>query len=169
MVNDKENIMKSLVVYDSQYGNTQRVAQEIADQLAQSGRAYAIQADEVQAGDLRGINLLVVGSPTRQLSATASIKHWLNILPEDNLKGVRAAAFDTRFTQEKINKNKVLSFFVRIFGYGAETIAAKLAKKGAEVITEPIGFYVADTKGPLLSDELMRAAAWASKLGTRTH
>ncbi len=158
--------MQSLIVYDSQFGNTQKIAQTIADQLAQYGSAHAIHVDEVQAGDMRGINLLVVGSPTQQLSATAPVKGWLNRLPSGSLKGVRAAAFDTRFTQEKIGEIKILSFFVRIFGYGAEPIAKRLAKKGAELITEPEGFYVADTEGPLLADELERAAAWALSLKT---
>lgn len=159
--------MKSLVVYDSKFGNTQKIAQKIADVLARSGSAYAIHVDEVQAGDLRGINLLVVGTPTQQFSATAPVKRWLRILPADNLTGVRAAAFDTRFTPEKISENKVLSFFVRMFGYGAETINNRLVKKGAKVITKPEGFFVADIEGPLLADELARAADWASELGAR--
>jgi flavodoxin len=160
--------MISLVVYDSQYGNTRQIAQAIADQLAESGKAYAIHVDEVQPGDMMGINLLVVGSPTQQLSATASIKGWLNRLPEGLLAGVRAAAFDTRFTQEKIEEVKILSFFVSIFGYGAKPIARRLAKKGAKVIAEPEGFYVADTEGPLLAEELTRAADWASSLKSRS-
>lgn len=160
--------MISLVVYDSQYGNTRQIAQAIADQLAQSGRSSAIHVDEVQPGDRMGINLLVVGSPTQQLSATAPIKGWLNRLPEGSLKGVRAAAFDTRFTQEKIDEVKVLSFFVSIFGYGAKPIARRLVKKGANLIAEPKGFYVADTEGPLLAEELKRAAAWALSLSARS-
>jgi len=158
--------MNSLVVYDSRFGNTQKIAQVIADQLAQFGSAYAIHVDEVQAGDVRGINLLVVGSPTQQLSATAPIKGWLNRLPADSLNGVRAAAFDTRFTQEKIDEIKILSFVVSIFGYGAKPIARRLTKKGANLIAEPEGFYVADTEGPLLADEMERAAAWALRLKT---
>lgn len=154
--------MRSLVVFDSQFGNTQIIAQTIADTLSEAGTAYAMHVDEVQLGDLRGINLLVVGSPTQQLSATAPVKHWLNSLPGGCLKGVRAAAFDTRFTQETIDQINILPFFVRIFGYGAKPIARRLINKGAELITEPEGFYVADTEGPLLENELIRAASWAS-------
>jgi len=160
--------MKSLIVYDSQFGNTKKIALAIAEKLAESGTAHAIHVDEVQHGDMSGINLLVVGSPTQQLSATAPIKRWLNILPADSLNGVRAAAFDTRFPQEKIDEIKVLPFFVRIFGYGAKPIARRLRKKGAELSAEPEGFYVADTEGPLLKDELARAAAWAADIGTRS-
>lgn len=154
--------MKSVVVFDSHYGNTQKIAQAIAETLAGYGTAFAMHVDEAQLGDLRGINLLVVGSPTQQLSATAPVKHWLGSLPRGCLKGVKAAAFDTRYTQEKIDQIKILPFFVRIFGYGAKPIARRLVKKGAELITEPEGFFVVDTEGPLLEDELTRAASWAS-------
>lgn len=158
--------MKSLVIYDSRFGNTQKIAQAIANRLALSGSAYAMHVDEVQPGDLLGINLLVVGSPTQQFSPTASIKRWLNILPPDRLAGVRAAAFDTRFTKEKIEEVKVLPFFVKIFGFGAEPIAKGLEKKGAKLIVEPEGFYVSDTEGPLLAEELDRAGDWAAGLAT---
>jgi flavodoxin len=154
--------MKSLVVYDSEFGNTQIIAQAIADQLAQSGTAFAIHVDEVQLGDLPGINLMVVGSPTQQFTATRPIKRWLKILPEESLSGVRAAAFDTRFTQDKIDEIKILSFLVNLFGYGAQPIANRLVKKGAKLIADPEGFYVSDTEGPLLAGELERAVAWAA-------
>lgn len=155
--------MRSLVVFDSQYGNTQKIAQAIAETLAGFGTAYAIHVDEVQLGDIRGINLLVVGSPTQQLSATAPVKHWLNSLPGGCLTGVRAAAFDTRFTQEMIDQIKVLPIFVRLFGYGAKPIAKRLIHKGADLIAEPEGFFVEDTEGPLLENELARAIDWASR------
>jgi hypothetical protein len=138
----------------------------IADQLNQSGTAYAIHVDEVQAGDLRGINLLVAGCPTQQFSVTVPMKRWLNSLPAASLNGIKAAAFDTRFTQEKIDEIKILSFFVSIFGYAAKPIAKRLSQKGANLITEPEGFYVAEIEGPLLTDEIERAAAWALSLKT---
>ena len=158
--------MKSLVVYDSQYGNTKKVAETIAGVLAQRGSCLAVHVAEVQPGDLAGIDTLVVGSPTQQLSATGGIKSWLDGLPAGSLNGVRGAAFDTRFTQQKIDEIKILAFFVSIFGYGAKPIARRLAKKGAQIIAEPVGFYVADTEGPLLDQELERAGAWAAALET---
>lgn len=156
--------MKFLVIYDSQYGNTQQVARAIAERLAAAGSGYAIKVDDVQAGDLAGVTTLVVGSPTQKFAATPAIKRWLGGLPPASLSGIRAAAFDTRFPQEKIDEIKILAFFVRIFGYAAEPIANRLVKKGAELIAEPEGFYVADTEGPLLERELARAGSWGEDL-----
>ena len=158
--------MKNLVIYDSQYGNTKKVAEAIGSALSNGHDVKIVHVAEVKLEDLDGINILVVGSPTQGLSATEAVKKWLDNLPPGSLAGVKAAAFDTRFTQEKIDEVKILSFFVRVFGYGAKPIAKRLASKGADLILEPAGFYVADTEGPLLEKELERAAAWAMLVGT---
>lgn len=156
--------MSGLVVYDSQYGNTKKVAEAVRRALAEKLSCLSIQIDSLQEDDLEGITLLVVGSPTQGFTATAKTKGWLDGLPPNSLKGVLAAAFDTRFTQEKIAEVGILSFLVSIFGYGAKPIASRLVKKGAALIAEPAGFYVADTEGPLLDQELERAADWARQL-----
>lgn len=155
--------MRSLVVYDSQYGNTKLIAEGIGAALEVSGRVLVMHCSDVQPGDLMGINRLIVGSPTQQLTATSAILNWIKTIPRNGLKGVKAAAFDTRFTEEMINNIKVLPFFVRIFGYGAKPISDRLEKKGAEIVLPPEGFYVADTEGPLLEKELERATRWAQR------
>ena len=156
--------MKSLVVYDSQFGNTRKIAEAIGKALEESGKGMVRHVSDVQAGDLMGLNILVVGTPTQRFAATPAVKNWLNQLPTEALEGVRGAAFDTRFTQEKIDEIPVLAFFVRLFGYGAEPIARKLSDKGVRVEIEPEGFYVGDTEGPLLENELQRAREWAQKI-----
>jgi len=156
--------VNSLVVYDSQYGNTKKVAEKIREILDGAGKALVLHVSDVQTEDLLGLNMLIVGSPTQQLSATTAIKGWLDSLPDGSLQGVRAAAFDTRFTQEKIDQILILSFFVSIFGYGAKPIARRLVKKGASLALDPEGFYVGDTEGPLLDQELVRASEWAERL-----
>jgi len=156
--------MKSLIVYDSHFGNTKKIAERIGEVLGRSGRVIVMKVSNVQAGDVSGLNLLVVGSPTQQFSATGEIKKWLNRLQNNSLHGVRAAAFDTRFTQEKVDEVKILSYLVNIFGYAAKKIAQRLEKRGASLTVPPEGFYVVDTEGPLLEKELKRAADWAEKL-----
>ncbi len=156
--------MKSIVVYDSRFGNTKLIAEEIGRALESIGRVFVIHASDVQPGDLLGINRLIVGSSARKLSATPAVLKWIKTIPRDGLKGVKTAAFDTRFTKEKISQTKILSFLVRIFGYGAKPISDRLGKKGAEIVLPPEGFYVADTEGPLLKLELERAAEWIRKI-----
>ena len=74
------------------------------------------------------------------------------------------AAFDTRFPQDMVDKNRILAFFARLFGYAAQPIAARLESKGGDLAAAPEAFYVTGTEGPLLEGELERAAAWGAQL-----
>jgi flavodoxin len=156
--------MKAMVVYDSQYGNTGQVAEEIAKALGPPGDVQLVRVADARPEALAGLSLLVVGSPTQRLTATPTTTEFLKSIPNGGLKGVKVAAFDTRFTQEVIDSIKVLPFFVRLFGYAAEPIGKRLVKKGGELAVAPEPFYVADSEGPLLEGELERAAAWAEEI-----
>lgn len=153
-----------VVIYDSVFGNTERIAQAIAAALG----THAIPVSQADAGQLRDLDLLVVGSPTRGFRPTEGIARLLNGLPKDYLTGTRVAAFDTRIVLETIN-SRALRFRVDKGGYAAGTIARALEKKGGVVAVPAEGFFVTGEQGPLKDGELERAAAWAGRLVTRTH
>lgn len=151
--------MKSLVIYDSAFGNTEIIAKEI-------GRV--IDAEVVKVGDferemLEGVGLLVVGSPTQAFRPLKSVSDFLDGLTPDSLKGLRASSFDTRISEQD-TKSFFLRMMMKAFGYAAKPISDKLKKKGAVLVQEPAGFVVTDTKGPLKEGEPARAAEWAAKL-----
>jgi flavodoxin len=150
--------MKTLVIYDSVFGNTEKIAQAIAATLG----TQAVPVSQADAGQLRGLDLLVVGSPTRKFSPTESISKLLNGLPKNHLTGVRVAAFDTRIDLETID-SKVFRFVVDKGGYAARTIAKMLEKKGGVLAAPGKGFCVTDEQGPLKDGELERAAEWIRK------
>lgn len=156
--------MKALVIYDSAFGNTEKVAQILGKSLSTTGEVRVLRAVEAGGEDVDQIELLVVGSPTQRFNATPAVNEFLDRLQKDSLRGVKVAAFDTRFTEDEIAKTKVLSFFVNIFGYAAEPISNKLVKKGGELICPPEGFFVAGMEGPLLEGELERASIWADEI-----
>ena len=156
--------MKAMVVYDSVFGNTEKIAQAIGNALGSPQDVKIVQVGSVKAEQLAGLTLLIVGSPTRQFSPTGATTDFLKSIPKNGLKGVKVAAFDTRFTVSAVEKVRILAFFVKIFGYAAKPIAGRLVKKGGELATPPEGFYVGDTEGPLLEGELERAADWARQI-----
>ncbi len=156
--------MKAIVAYDSAYGNTGQIARAIGSALGTEQEVETLRVGEVTPQKLEGISVLVVGSPTQKFSPTAATNGLLKRIPSGGLRGVKVAAFDTRFTEAEIERVKILAFFVRIFGYAAEPIADKLRKKGGELAIPPEGFYVGGTEGPLLDGELERAAAWAEQI-----
>lgn len=161
--------MKALVVYDSYYGNTEKIAQVIAETLGEALGAPEVSITRAkQAGESlpEGLALLVVGGPTRAFSATQPVKGFLSGIPRGALDGVKVAAFDTRSSQEEIDKVKILALFVRCFGYAAKPIASRLTRKGGALVAEPEGFCVSGTEGPLVDGEAERAAAWARQIAS---
>ncbi len=156
--------MKALVLYDSAFGNTEKVAQAIGQALGSPQDVEVMRVGDVKSEQLSGLTLLIVGSPTQKFSPLGTITRFLKSIPKNGLDGVKAAAFDTRFPVSAIEKVRILGFLVKIFGYAAKPIADRLQKKGGELVVPPEGFYVGDTKGPLLEGELERAADWAKKI-----
>lgn len=157
--------MRTLVVYDSVFGNTEHVARAIGDALGTAGEVRVVRVTEVQPGQLAGVDLLIVGSPTRGFRPTPATTNWLKSIPAGSLQGVRVAAFDTRIPMGS-NVPGFLRLMVRIFGYAAHPIADRLVKKGGTLAVPPEGFLVTGTEGPLQEGELERAADWARQIAT---
>ncbi len=151
--------MKSLVVFTTMYGNTEKIARAIAKVLG----ASALSVQEAGPDKLTGVQLLVVGSPTQAFNMLPVMKTWLKNLPKGSLKGIKVAAFDTRMDVKKVN-NKFLTFMESIFGYAAEKIGKQLVNKGGGQVVKPEGFFVDGSEGPITAGELERAAVWAGKL-----
>jgi flavodoxin I len=146
--------MKALVVYDSVYGNTEKIARAIGEAIAPSGEVKVLRAGEANPSELASIDLLIVGSPTHGGRPTPAVQDLLNKATQPSLKGIKVAAFDTR-SQAKLAK---------VFGNAAGRIAGQLTKKGGVLIGPAEGFIVAGTKGPLKEGEPERAAAWAKRI-----
>jgi flavodoxin len=143
--------MKALVVYDSVYGNTEKIARAIGEAIAPSGEVKVLRVGEANPSELTSVDLLIVGSPTHAGRPVPAVQDFLNKMAQASLKGINVAAFDTRATSK----------FAKIFGNAAGRIARHLTKKGGVPATSPEGFLVTGTKGPLKEGELERAAAWA--------
>jgi flavodoxin I len=151
------------VIYDSFFGNTEKIAQAIGSALGGAETVRVCKVNTVQPEDLNGIDLLIVGSPTRAFRPTKPTQALLASIPAMGLKGVRAAAFDTRIAVQEVN-NGFLTVMVKLFGYAAEPIAKQLVKKGAALALPTEGFIVKESEGPLKDGELERAAAWVKPI-----
>lgn len=157
--------MKTLIVFDSVFGNTEKIAKAIGDSLIYKENVEVLKVTDIKIEQLSGINNLLVGSPTRAFKPTKAIVDFLIKIPSNGLKGINVAAFDTRVSVTDVN-SRMLNGLVKIFGYAANSIADKLQKKGGKLMTQPEGFFVKDSEGPLKDGELERAAVWAKPLVT---
>jgi flavodoxin len=147
--------MKALVIYDSVFGNTEKIALAVGE----AAGAQVVKVGALQDGALAGVTLLLVGSPTRGFRPTEGIQKLLKGLPKNALKGVAVGGFDTRMDVKEV-KNRVLTFMEGIFGYAAEPIAKALVKCGGRQAVPPAGFFVHGSEGPLWDGELERAKEW---------
>lgn len=143
--------MKALIVYDSVYGNTEKIARAIGEGLA--GEVEVLRVGEADHSGVGGYSLVVVGSPTHGGRPTPAVLVFIK-RAGPAFKGVKAAAFDTRMT----------SRFVGIFGYAAKRIGDSLKGLGGSLVATPEGFYVTGGQGPLKEGELERAAGWAREI-----
>ena len=168
--------MKSIVVYESYWGNTASVARAIAEGLGEG--AKAMSTADAKADALAGVDLIVAGSPIVAFSLPSektrndmaakpdkkapsppdlshpSIRTWLVALPQAGASGggaaVRAAAFETGF---KLSP-----------GGSAGKILRMLEEKGYQPIAKKQRFLVKTSYGPVKEGELDRAKAWGASL-----
>jgi flavodoxin len=144
--------MKALIIYDSLYGNTENIAKAIGGAI--SNDVKVLPVGQANPAELKSLDLLILGSPTQGGRVTKPMQAFLDKIPSTSLKGIKVAAFDTRYT----------SRFVKIFGYAAGRIADNLKGKGGTLVTSPEGFFVTGKEGPLKEGELERADGWAKSI-----
>jgi flavodoxin I len=145
--------VKTLVVYDSVFGNTEKIARAVAAALP--GTVKVFRVGDVSPDDVGGMDMLVLGSPTVGGRPTKPMQDFVERIPRGAAGKVRLAAFDTRITMK----------FARVFGYAAPRMAETMALKGSTIELPAEGFIVKGRNGPLADGELDRAASWGRRVG----
>jgi flavodoxin len=156
--------MNALVLYESRFGNTERVAEAIALALQESVPTRLAAVEEVSdcAEALRGIDLLVVGGPTHAHGISEQLRTVMECLDEHALNGIRVAAFDTRVPGPRL-----------VTGSAAVRLGRLLRRRGGWLVVPPANFIVEGREGPLEAGEVEHARAWAVEVlhavGIRVH
>ena len=169
--------MRSVIVYESIYGNTHVIADAIGRGIATDGEVTVVSVEEVTAELLEAADLIVIGGPTqahgmsRASSRETAVDPPLPKVPvvlDSHAKGpgVRellasighleafCAAFDTRFHLPAI-----------LTGRASRQIQAELTKHGCVAAAQPESFFVSH-KEHLRDGEVTRAEAWGRRLVT---
>ena len=168
--------MRSLVVYESIYGNTRQVAEAIADGCRRSGPAFVVRAADFDPSALTEVDLLVLGGPTHA---------WSMSRPKTRQAGITNPAAGTPPVEAKLDEPGIRELLRQlsrpgcpvavydtrvgapalITGRASAAIARRLRRLGVR----PIGkqsFLVSRTSR-LRSGELERARLWGIELTER--
>jgi len=150
--------MKGIVVYDSSYGNTKKIAETIAETLKESGMEadlfYVKNAKKLNAKDY---NFLVLGSPTRFGTMSFAVRFFLRKVKSKEWMNKPFAAFDTE-NPENIERKE---------GSAAEKIAEKLREKQMNQLLPVLKAVVLGRKGPLQEGEIERTKEYARELAIK--
>jgi hypothetical protein len=166
--------MKALVVFESMWGNTERVARAIVAGLEESMEVMITDVSHAPADPGDDIDLIVAGGPTHAFSMSrrstradahsqgapygdesVGLREWLDRLPSGRHTQL-VATFDTR-----VDKVRHLP------GSAAKSAAKTAHRHGYPKASHAESFYVHDTEGPLLDGEMARAAIWARELAEK--
>lgn len=148
--------METLVIYDSKFGNTKKIAETIAGALKPYSAVQVYGLDKVLPEELRAIDLLIVGGPTQAHGISARMRRFTDGLEAGSGVGMLAATFDTRYRMPVV-----------VSGSAAKTIAKRLRRAGVHVCVAPESFFVTRGGSPQLeAGETEHAAAWGKNLAT---
>ena len=146
--------MNALVVYFSKFGNTQMLAEAIAEKLAGNSDVRTISSDDLAIDDMKNVDLVVMGSPTHNMNLPKSVKPVFERLPRRIMPGTPVAAFDTSYK---------MSWWLNQFT-ASKRLAKKLRKLGGKLVVPPEIFHVMEREGPLYEGEIERAQTWAASI-----
>lgn len=153
--------MKTVIIYDSLYGSTKKLAETLAAAL-ESEAPRLLGITEAKPVDLLGRQLVIIGSPTHGGRPTPKTQEFLDQISSGALEGIAVATFDTRLAADR--QTWPLRLLMKVIGYAAPKMMATLVSKGAKKVIPPAGFIVETKQGGFLSGEEPRAAAWAKTI-----
>jgi len=150
--------MKGIVVYDTSYGNTKRIAETIAETLKEAGvEVDLFDVKDVKKLSAKDYNFLVLGSPTRFGTMSFAIRGFLGKVKSEEWMNKPFAAFDTE-NPENLEKKEWSA---------AEKIAEKLREKKMNQLLPVLKALVFGQKGPLKEGEVERTKEYARGLAIK--
>ncbi len=168
--------MHALVVYESMFGATRRLAEQVAEGMGDGSAVRCVRADHVSAADLADTDLVVLGAPihARTLPSAASRREaatWptrpgatvdlepgagspglRELIARSDWRGRRFACFGSRSTLPRI-----------LTGGVARAIRRRVRRAGGIPVAEPLDIRV-DGGGTPTAGSLESARAWGRAL-----
>ncbi len=161
-------MVKVLVAYDTKYGNTQRVAELIADGLKVAGAEAVVEnMKKVNIDEAAGFDAILIGSPNHMGRPTRTFKKFVGNLQKANLEDMTLAAFDTYIGQK--DEQEIIhpggGEFQKALRKMEEQLKAKLPN--LKLISPGLSIAVGGMKGPILDPDLPNCKEFGQKIAAQ--
>ena len=148
---------KVIVVYESKYGNTKRVAETIVEGINEIKRIEAVlkEPKHVEPTEVLDYDVILIGSPNHIGGPTRGIKKFIEKLGKIGLEGKLGAVFD-KYMGGDFNK-------------AVRKMEKRINEKvpGLKLITSGLSIKVEGFKGPIVEEELPKCKEFGKKLATQ--
>lgn len=147
--------MKGIVVYDTYYGNTKKVAEAIAEEIRAAGHEAELRSVRERHPSPPHGDFLFVGSPIRFAKVSRRTKRYVKKLDLESWRNRPMAVFVTvaPSVKEPVTEKEKASMQKWVYTGGPKL--RDLAKdRGLNVVDKVLHVPVKDMKGPLAENAL---------------
>ena len=138
-------MMRGAIVYDSNYGNTEKIAQALTKGLATNGgEIHCQKIDRVNVKTLEDYDFIAVGGPTHMIRPSEAMKEFLERLETIDFRGKKGFAFDTR-NPSRMNGRS----WMMLENSAARVIENRLKRMKVDVVRSRRSALVEGREGPL--------------------
>lgn len=150
--------IKGIVIYDTSYGNTKIIAENIAETLKESGlEVHLSHVKDIKELRAKDYDFLIFGSPTKIGNMSFTFRRFLGKIKGEEWRDKPFASFDTEMP-DVIAKGGASA---------AEKIAETLSEKGLKQVLPVLKAAVSGIKGPLEEGEVENTKKYAKELASK--
>ena len=138
---------RALILYDSLFGNTKKVAISLASGIKENGiEVNCLNINEIDCNTISTYNFIAIGGPTHNIGLSKQMKTFLQGLEKIKMPGIKGFCFDTRY-HSRLNKKRWLI----LENSAARKIERKMKAMKVQIIKSRQSALVEKgRKGPLL-------------------
>lgn len=153
-----EKLVEVIIIYDTKYGNTQHVAELIAEGIGESGEIKPVISNFKNIkniNDLNNYDVILIGAPIHFGSPSKTIMKFIDKLTKINLKGKQFACFDTYIGED--------------FEKGVKKMEEKIIQKMPDFrqIASGLSIKVQGMKGPIIEEEIPKCKEFGEKIANQ--
>jgi flavodoxin len=146
--------VKVVILYESKYGNTKRVAETIAEEMQRVGgmEVTLTALKGVDIDDIADCDVILLGGPTHFGGPTRGVRKFIDALGKRNVSAKSVAVFDTYMGED--------------FEKGVRKMEEQIRSKapGLKLLAHGLSIRVEGMKGPIVEGELVKCKDFVKQL-----